>query len=138
MWDKLMKQAELGEPTPLLDQVYFGCKQRERKPNLKIVHDKKLFESLISAGTVKQLFGWERSHGDIIVRSYDLEGHAKKCVERYRELANKNIEQSYRVSTPCMDDHQSKDERIRNSWGIVKHLSTNRLEMLMLSWHRQA
>ena len=42
--------------------------------------------------------------------SYDMEGHAKKCVERYFELANKTTEQLYKVSIPCIDDHQFKEE----------------------------
>ena len=42
--------------------------------------------------------------------SYDLEGHAKKLVERYCELADKTTEQLYKVATPCMDDHQCKEE----------------------------
>ena len=42
--------------------------------------------------------------------SHDMEGHAKKCVERYCELANKTTEQLYKVATPCMDDHQFKEE----------------------------
>ena len=39
-----------------------------------------------------------------------MECHAKKCVERYFELSNKTTEQLYKVATPCMDDHQSKEE----------------------------
>ena len=39
-----------------------------------------------------------------------MEGHAKKCVERYCELANKTTQQVFKVATPCMDDHQFKDE----------------------------
>ena len=42
--------------------------------------------------------------------SYDMEGHAKKCVERYGELANKTAQQLYKVSTPCIDDHHFKEE----------------------------
>ena len=34
MWDNLMKQVDLEEPTPLLDQVFLGCTQRECKPTL--------------------------------------------------------------------------------------------------------
>ena len=37
-------------------------------------------------------------------------GHTKKCVEGCCELANKTVEQSYQVATPCMDDHQLKEE----------------------------
>ena len=39
-----------------------------------------------------------------------MEGHAKKCVERYCELANKTTQQLYKVATPCVDDHQLKEE----------------------------
>ena len=43
--------------------------------------------------------------------SYDMHGgHAKKCVERYCELANKTTQQLYKVSTPCIDDHHFKEE----------------------------
>ena len=34
----------------------------------------------------------------------------KKCVERYCELANKTTQQLHKVATPCMDDHQFKEE----------------------------
>ena len=42
--------------------------------------------------------------------SYDMEGHAKKCVERYCELASKTTQQFCNVATRCMDDHQFKEE----------------------------
>ena len=58
MWDNLMKQVDLEEPTTLLDQENLGCTQRECMPNMKIVQENNdLFESLTSAGTIKQLLG---------------------------------------------------------------------------------
>ena len=45
--------------------------------------------------------------------SSDVEGHAKKCVERYCELANKTTEQLYKVSIPCIDDHHFKEEEMK-------------------------
>ena len=36
----------------------------------------------------------------------------QNCVERYCELANKNLEQLYKVSHPCLDDHQFKQEEL--------------------------
>ena len=42
--------------------------------------------------------------------SYDKEGHAKKYVDRYCELAKKTIQQQNKVATPCMDDHQFEGE----------------------------
>ena len=44
--------------------------------------------------------------------SYHKEGHAKKCVERYCELAKKMTQQLYKVSTTCIDDHQFKEEEM--------------------------
>ena len=41
-----------------------------------------------------------------------MEGHAQKCVERYCELANEKVKQLYKVSTPCLDDHQFKQEEL--------------------------
>ena len=71
-----------------------------------------MFESRISAGGVEKLpysenfciFSW----------SYDMEGHAKKCVERYCELANRKTQQHYKVSTRCIDDHHSKEEELKS------------------------
>ena len=48
-----------------------------------------------------------------------MEDHAKKCVERYCELANKTTQQLHKVATPCIDDHQFKQEEI----GSVGELS---------------
>ena len=52
--------------------------------------------------------------------SCDIEGYAKKCVKRYGELENKTTQQLYKVATPCMDDHQFKEEEIES----VQTLST--------------
>ena len=46
--------------------------------------------------------------------SYDMVGHAKKCVERYCELANKTTQQLYKVSTPCIGDHHFKEEELKS------------------------
>ena len=43
-----------------------------------------------------------------------MEGHAKKCVERFCELSNRTTQQLYKVSTPCIDDHQFKEEEVKS------------------------
>ena len=48
-------------------------------------------------------------------------GHAKKCVERYCELAKKTTQQLYKVSTPCIDDHHFKEEEMK-SVGELSHV----------------
>ena len=50
-----------------------------------------------------------------------MAGHAKKCVERYCELANKTTQQLYKVSTPCIDDHHFKEEEMK-SVGELSHV----------------
>ena len=59
--------------------------------------------------TEKLLYS-EKLGANISSWSYDMEGHAKKCVERNCELANKTTQQLHKVATPCMDDHQFKEE----------------------------
>ena len=72
-----------------------------------------MFESRISAGAKEKLPVRASGKPDaetISSWSYHMEGHVKKCVERYCELANKTTQQLYKVTTPCMDDHQFKEE----------------------------
>ena len=52
--------------------------------------------------------------------SHDMEGHATICVERHHELANKTTQQSHKVDTPCIDDHQFKEEEIRSVGELSK------------------
>ena len=55
-----------------------------------------MFESRISAGAKEKLLTRASGKPDaetISSWSYDMEGHAKKCVERYCEFANKTTQQ---------------------------------------------
>ena len=70
-----------------------------------------MLESKISAGATEKLLYSEKLGAHITSWSYDVEGHAKKCVERYRDLANKTTQQLFKVSTPCLDDHHWKEEK---------------------------
>ena len=107
MWKVLNKEVELGEPTSFFDHVHLGCTQRQCEISKDIVDKHRaMFESRISAGATDNL---PCSENMIISSwSYDMEGHAKKCVERYCKLANKTTRQLYKVSTPCIDDHLFK------------------------------
>ena len=71
-----------------------------------------MFESRISAVKLKKLPYSEIFR--ISSWSYDMGGHAKKCVERYCELANKKTQQLYKVSAPCIDDHHFKEEEMKS------------------------
>ena len=64
-----------------------------------------------------------------------MEGHAKKCVERYCELANKTTQQLYEVSTPCIDDHHFKEEGLKSVGELSQVCSQFCSEMLILGTH---
>ena len=109
-----MKDVDLGEPTSFRDHVYLGCTQRECKISNDIVASyRDMFESMISAGAKEKLptrASWIPDAETISSWFYDMEGHAKKCVERYCEFANKTTQQLHEVATPRMDDHQFRQE----------------------------
>ena len=110
MWKVLNREVDLGEPTSVLDHENLGCTQRQCQISKDIVDNYRTrFESRISAGRTEKLPYPENLR--ISSWSYDVEGHAKKCVERYCELANKTTQQLYKVSTPCIDDHTSKKKK---------------------------
>ena len=71
-----------------------------------------MFESRISAGGTEKLPFPQNLR--ISSWSYDMESHAKKCVERYCELVNKTTQQLYKESTPCIDDHHFKEEELKS------------------------
>ena len=109
MWKVLNKEVDLGEPTSFLDHVYLGCTQRQCEISKDVVDNyRTMFESRISAGATEKLPCSENIR--ISAWSYEVEVHAKKCVERYCELANRTTQQLYKVSTPCIDDHYFKEE----------------------------
>ena len=78
-----------------------------------------MFESRISAGAIEKLPCSGKLGANISSLSCDMEGHAKKCVERYCELANKTTQLLYKVATSCIDDHEFKEEEM----GSVEELS---------------
>ena len=89
------------------------------------------FESRISAGATEILPCSENL--SIFSWSYDTEGHAKKCVERYCELANKTTQQLYKVSTPCIDDHHFKEEETKSVGEVSNTCSQIVLKCLYLA-----
>ena len=79
------------------------------------------FRSLLNSVTLRILdFFWSQEEwllrasgkpdAESFFCSYDMEGHAKKCVWRYCEFSKKTTRQLYKVATPCLDDHQFKDD----------------------------
>ena len=132
MWKVLNKEVDLGEPTSFLDHVHLVCTQRQYEISKDIVDNyRTMFESRISAGATEKLPCSENLR--ISSWSYDMEGHAKKCVERYCELANKKTQQLYKVSTPCIDDHHFKEEEFKSVGHLSKVCSQIVLKCLYLA-----
>ena len=125
------KEVDLGEPTSFLDHVYLGCTQRQCQMSKDTVDNyRTMFESRISEVRVEKLPFPQ--HLRISSWSYDMAGHAKKGVERYCEFVNKTTQQLYKVSTPCNDDHQLKEEEMKSVGELSKNMLTNCSKMLIL------
>ena len=62
-----------------------------------------------------------------------MEGHTKKCVERYCELANRTTQQLHKVSTSCIDDHHFKEEELKSVGELSKVCSQIVLKCLYLA-----
>ena len=94
-----------------------------------------MFESRISADGTEKLPRSEKFR--ISAWSYDMEGHAKKCVERYCEPANKTTQQLYKVSTPWIDDHHFKEEEEMKSVGELSQVCSQiglKMSFLGTNW----
>ena len=63
------------------------------------------------------MLGWEKPHAQTVAWFHDM---LKKCVERCCELANKKVEQHYKVSNPCLDGHQFKQEELESVGELSK------------------
>ena len=115
-----MKEVELGEPTSFLDHFYLvALKENVKQAKILYTNTENMFQSSISAGAMEKLPCSGQPDANISSWSYYMEGHAKKCVERFCELANKTTQQLYKVATACLDDHHFKDEEL----GSVGELS---------------
>ena len=128
----LNKEVDLGEPTSSLDHENLGCTKRQCEKSKDVVDNHRtMFESRISAGATEKLPCSENIR--ISSWSYDMEGHAKKCVERYCELANRTTQQLFKVSTPCIDDHHFKEEETKSVGELSEVCTHIVLECLYLA-----
>ena len=115
----LNQEVDLVKPTSFLDHVYLGCTHRQCEISKDIVDNyRAMFESRIFVGGTEKLPYSENFR----ISSWfcDMEGHAKKCVERHCELANKTTQQLYKLSTPCIDDHHIKEEELKSVGELSK------------------
>ena len=133
MWKLLNTEVDLGEPpTSFFDHVYLVCTQRQYEISKDILDNyRTMFESRISPGATERLPYSENLR--ISSWSYDMEGHVKKCVEGYCELANNTTQQLYKVSTPCIDDHHFKEDELNSVGELSSTCSQIVLKCLYLA-----
>ena len=109
VWSILKKEINLLDPTPLIENhVYLGCTQREAKVDLQAVQSKTEFvqKSRRRQGRLTTKIKRKKIFvGKITAWSYDMEGHAEMCFERYCESAKNNVSSLQQVATPCIDSH---------------------------------
>ena len=113
--------------------MYTWCVLKDNEVS-KVINDscRTMFESRISAGAIEKLPCSENLR--ISSWSYDdMEDHAKKCVERYCELANKTTQQLYKVFTPSIDDHHFTEEELKSVGELLKVCSQIVLKCLYLA-----
>ena len=88
MWKKLMKKLILTYQCQFL--ITYIWDAPNVNANRMIINEEgtQMFESRISAAATEKLPRWEKPQAKTVEWSHDMEGHARKCVERYCELAN--------------------------------------------------
>ena len=110
MWKLFNKEVDLGEP---IGSCIFGMHSKKTRNKQRYCGQLQNHVRIANfCGRVEKLPFSQNLR--ISSWSYDMAGHAKKCVERYCELANKTTQQLYKVSTPCIDDHHFKDEETKS------------------------
>ena len=130
--ESTQKKSRLGRTNIFLDHVYLWCIERQCEISKDIVDKyRTMFESRIAAGATEKLPCSENLR--ISSWSYDMEGHAKKCVERYCELAHKTTQQLFKVSTPCSDDHHFKEKELKSVRELSKICCQTVLKCLYLA-----
>ena len=110
MWKLLNKEVDLGDPTSFFDHVYLGCAQRQCEISKDIVDNySTMFESRISAGGTEKLPCSENIR--FSSWSYDMEGHAKKCVERYVSWQTRRLNNSIKYPLHASTTTTSKKKK---------------------------
>ena len=114
MW-KVTKQRSWFWENQHLSLIMFnlGCTQRPCEISKDIVDNyRTMFESSISAGATENL-PWSENLS-ISSWSYDLEHHAKKCGTILWVGKQDDLNNSTKVSTPCIDDHHFNEEELKS------------------------
>ena len=114
MWKVIMKDVGLGEPTFFLDHVYLGCTQKGVSNEQRycgqiteiFLNPNSLLELRKSCFTLRNL-AHTCPHGPMIWKV--IRRNAWKDTANWRTKATQQL---YKVATPCIEDHQFKEEEL--------------------------
>ena len=114
-----MKDDYLGEPTSFLDHVCLSCSQRQCETSKHIVEIDNMFESRISAEAIEKHLCSSKPdqkipHGPMIWMV--MQRNVWSDIAGWR----KKPQQLYKVTTPCLDDHQFREEELGSVGEMTK------------------
>ena len=127
--EEWMRNVDLDEPTSFPDHVYLGGTQREKRllNSLRTCSNHEFRLELLKNYQGRKNFTRKRSRDPTTWK--DMLSSAVRDVANWRI---KKTEQSYKVSSPSLDDHNFKEE-LGNGWRVVQKNSQIVLECLYLT-----
>ena len=120
MWKVLNKEVDLGRTHIFLGSCILGLHSTAMRNKQRYCGQLQNHVRIANFRGRAQQLPFTQNHRNSSW-SYDMVGHAKKCVERYCELANRTTQQLYKVSTPCFYDHHFNEEELK-SVGDLSHV----------------
>ena len=135
IWKVLMKDVDLGEPTSILAHFFGGVVLNENVKQAKILwtiteiclNPKSLLELQKSYPTLRNL-AQTFLHGFMIWKV--MQRNAWNDIVTWR---TKTTQQLHKVATPCIDDHQFKEEEMGSVGELSKVCSQIVLKSLYLA-----
>ena len=134
MWKVINKEVDWeNRHHSLTMMIWVALKENVQTSKDICENYRTMFESRISAGAKEKLLCSGKPDADISSWSHDMEGHAKKCVERYCELTNKTTSNCTKLQLHVMKTIKS---RVKN-WDLLENCQTYALKMFSNAciWH---
>ena len=129
MWKVLNQEVDLGEPTSFLDHVDLGCTQRQFEISNDICGQLQI-PCLTPEFPPEQLKNCHARKICVFLRGLMTWRVMPRNV--WNDIVywqTRRLNNSTKVSTPCIDDHHFKEEETKICWIIVKYMLSNCSEM---------
>ena len=107
----MLKTLQKAIDTYLEDPTRLISKRFSPTPSCSQVNNDK-------GGSRKRSNERKYSSEKITVWSFDMDGHAETCFERFCELAKKDVSSLHKVATRCIDDYQIPPEDSETTWEL--------------------